>query len=876
MTQPSLPPEAASTESQFFRAWGRFVVRNRWPVLLVNLVITLLLAKAAGSVMTDTSYKAMMIAASEEARIQEKLEDLFGVDAVFMLVIEGDVFSQPYLDKLKRLHTAIEAIDLDLQSAGKRDLRDADGNILVRARDRQDEDEDNPAAAAAGDFAGFGDTEWGDEAGGSIVDEVVSLVNVRDTRASADGLTVRGLLDVWPRNDAELAALRAHALSRKSIVDHVVGPEGRHSVILVRTDFMDSEDAARVDEELRRIAAPFQSEEFVVQFGGVPALTSELNRYLMADVGIVNGIAILLMMILLGVSFRHPAAVLGPIVVVVQAAIWTVGAMAIARVPMTVISTIIPSFLVCVGIGDSVHMLSVFRQCKVEHPGPRQAAVAALAETGRPVLFTTLTTFAGLLSFRFASLDAIRDFGTFAGFGVMIALLQSLVFLPAVLSFCHRGRFGQPVPVDTKPGEATGSSTPARAGTRWNLHGFLLEQCNRFSRPAHGPGGLNYRGRNRVLVGALLFGGLCVLGNSLVVVRHDPLSWMPAESSARKAIDMLDGHVGGTSDISLLIEAPPGKDLRDLDLMRRLAKLEEHILAYPVRIEGAKLVRSSTGLLDVLRESWWALHGQKPEHYRLPDSQRGVVDVVTMFESSGPEDLRRLMTVDATTGLMVVRMLWDETGIYKPLSKHIEAGIREHIGDAAKVYPTGTVYQAIQSDNAVIGDLLSSFGVALLVITGLMMVVLSDLRLALIAMVPNIMPIGAILAIMGFADIGIDMSNLLIASIGISIAVDDTIHFLHHFKSHYSSYGDREQAIDYSFYRAGNAIINTSVILLTGFAVFTIADLSNLRQFGTLISITVALALFVDLVFCPALLRLAFPAHRPVSGTAPLPARASS
>jgi predicted RND superfamily exporter protein len=125
-------------------------------------------------------------------------------------------------------------------------------------------------------------------------------------------------------------------------------------------------------------------------------------------------------------------------------------------------------------------------------------------------------------------------------------------------------------------------------------------------------------------------------------------------------------------------------------------------------------------------------------------------------------------------------------------------------------------------------------------------------------MVPNILPIGATLAFMGFAGIHLDMSNLLVASIGISIAVDDTIHFLHQFQAHYDAYGNVDRAIANSFKRAGHAMVHTSMILFAGFLVFLAGTLRNFQEFGLLIAITVVLALFIDLMFTPALIRTFF------------------
>ena len=116
--------------------------------------------------------------------------------------------------------------------------------------------------------------------------------------------------------------------------------------------------------------------------------------------------------------------------------------MAIADVPMTMVTNILPAFLACVGIGDSVHILSVYRDARASHMPNRKAIIHSIATTGSPVFYTTLTTAMGLLSFNLSSLSAIENMGTFGALGIFVALLYSLVFLPIVLTFNKHSLLG--------------------------------------------------------------------------------------------------------------------------------------------------------------------------------------------------------------------------------------------------------------------------------------------------------------------------------------------------------------------------------------------------------------------------------------------------
>ncbi len=188
------------------------------------------------------------------------------------------------------------------------------------------------------------------------------------------------------------------------------------------------------------------------------------------------------------------------------------------------------------------------------------------------------------------------------------------------------------------------------------------------------------------------------------------------------------------------------------------------------------------------------------------------------------------------------------------------------MGAAARVEPTGGIYLAYTVVSSLLSDLLRSFTGAFVVITLLMALMLRDLKLGLLAMVPNLFPILLMLGGLGWAGVPLDLNNLLIASIALGIAVDDTIHFLHHFWSLYVPTGDREAALDGARVSAGRAMVSTSALLGAGFVVYLLASTEAVRRFGVVIALTLLAALVVDLVLCPAILRLAYPPRRVLRG----------
>lgn len=807
------PGHPAQSGSPAFRRWANLVIRHRWLFLLATLLMTGFFGHAAANKLRiDTSTEAFMASHSAPARVLDELRDEFGEDSEFQLVVAGDVFTLPYLERLKALHDELARIDLKLESLGKREA--------ARAARR--------AAETGAITTHVRDGGWGAEQGGSLLDDVTSLVNVRRTEWRDDGLVVGGLLDEWP-TAAQLPALRERVLNDATLAGRLVSLEGRHSVIALKTASLSEADSAVVYRSVVEIASRHEHADFKVMVAGLPALNASMNQAMQDDFGRMFAISIVLMVLILGVIFRHPIGVVGPVLVVIQAALWTLGTMALTDTPMTLVTNIMPAFLICVGIGDSIHIQSAFRDMRAAGKSAREAIVEAVADGGRPIMLTALTTAVALLGLEIAELDAVKNLGRFAAWGVLAAFVHSVVFLPIVLSWHRNGAMGlkqnaaQPDWLD-------------RALARCQL------------------GSLGRRGRSRILLASGLIAACALLGVGKLQVHHDPMEWLPDGMPVKTAFQQLNDHVGGAANVELLIEAQNGATLKDARVLQSLARLETYIKTY----EDPRFphpVDNVTSILDVVRETNRALHGGDEAFYVIPDDANAVRDILTLFESSDADELRRFATIDMQKSRMTIRVAWMHASAYAPLAEHVEKGIQEISGEHLRIVATGTVFNIFSVVSHIIDDLVGSFSASFLM-DGLMMTLfLGSVRLGFLALIPNFLPILVMMGIMGFVGVGLDGTNLLLASVAISIVTDDTVHFCHHFKEQYRRHGSVDTAVNYVFHHSGRSVAAASAILIAGFSVFASAAMLNVQRFGWLIVVTIVLALACELFVTPALLR---------------------
>jgi len=193
---------------------------------------------------------------------------------------------------------------------------------------------------------------------------------------------------------------------------------------------------------------------------------------------------------------------------------------------------------------------------------------------------------------------------------------------------------------------------------------------------------------------------------------------------------------------------------------------------------------------------------------------------------------------------------------YPPFGDEVARIFSKELDGLAQARLTGLMVVMGRSFAASIETMFRSYAIALLVITPLMMLLLGSARLGLIAMIPNLFPIVLTLGLMGWLGIPLEMFSLLIGSVALGLAVDDTIHFMHGFRRGYAASGNVEIAVRETLQTTGQALLFTSIVLTMGFLIYVLSDLSNLSRFGMLTAFSIVIAFLADVLLAPALMKI--------------------
>jgi len=537
-------------------------------------------------------------------------------------------------------------------------------------------------------------------------------------------------------------------------------------------------------------------------------------------------LAIIMIAAFLFLLFRNVSGVLLSLFTVIFSLVCTFGIMAICSVPIKIPTVMLPSFLLAVGVCDSVHILAIYYKRLKQGDSADEAIIFTLGHSGLAVLLTSITTAGGFLSFLTSEVAPIEDLGIFSAIGVMMALLYSLLWLPSMLSILR-----------TKPKDRTSEHQPQ----------FL-------DRVLSGFGNIGTGKPKTICVIVAIMIILSLFGASRLEFSHRSLSWLPEDSIERIDTELIDKVLRGSLTFELVMDTKKKNGFFEPSLLSRLEQLSARYNKYR---DEKVFVGKTLAVTDILKEIHRALNENQEEFYGIPKNQDLVAQEFLLFENSGSDDLEDFVDSQFSKARFSIKIPWGDSTAFGHLIGDIETQLREHF-PGVDYYITGKPMLMLRTLNGIIMSMGKSYLLALTVITLLMILFIGDLRLGLVSMLPNLSPIVICLGIMGWMNIRLDAFNMTLGAIAIGLAVDDTIHFMNNFKRYYEINGSSYEAVQKTLATSGRAILFTTLVLSSGFLIYSFSFMKNLYYFGLFTSLTLIIALLADFLLSPALVTILY------------------
>jgi len=795
----------------FFDIWSEFAVSHRWWVLIITLSLTLATLPQIRNGWLDVSTESFLPKHDPAIVDYYQFREDFNFTPSSTLTIEtkDTIFTLENLAKLKAVHDAIE---------------DRVPNI----------------------------------------DDIVSLVSIRHTRGENDSLLADDLIELWPQTEEEMPAFRELVMSNPNYVGGVISYNSQFTSIAIQPnlytsvgsdsgddlmDGFDDEDSSNgeeikldylsPDEEtafadaIFKIQEEFSSDDFKIYVAGGANMNLKLSRDMEDSTKIGTQIGMLLILLLLTILFRRVSGVVLPIIIVILSLLVTLALWPAMGYAYNGNIRIIPTFILAVGIADAVHILSIFYKLYDNGQSKHDAIINAMKQTSIAVLMTTITTAAGLLSFLASDMIPTKTLGIFGAIGVVMAFIFTLTVIPTLLAIF-------PIKRKQKNGEET-------SGKMLGAIDHFIESCGEF--------GINHA--KTIVATSAALSVVALIGISFVTFKHNPIRWYPEGAELPRTIDLIDEHFDGSMTMQVLLDTQKENALYEPSVLRALEELENTIEEYQYNDLDA---REAISILSVVKETHKALNSNNDDFFVIPDERETVAQELLLFENSGVDDIDDFTDTTFRHARINTQMKWGDVLNYShyidTLHEKIDQILIKHKMEDAEVSIVGLLPIFGKAINALLWGTMQSYLLAFIFVGLLMYMLMGNLRNGLLAFSPNILPILFIVGIMGWLNIPLNMMTSTIGCIIIGISVDDTIHFMHHFRRYANKSDDIHLVIHNTLHTCGRAITFTSIVLIGGFIVNALGEFVTSKQFAYLTSLAILFALIANLVLAPALMSL--------------------
>ncbi|MCX7679950.1 MAG: MMPL family transporter, partial [Spirochaetes bacterium] len=450
----------------------------------------------------------------------------------------------------------------------------------------------------------------------------------------------------------------------------------------------------------------------------------------------------------------------------------------------------------------------------------------------RDSLFTSLTTMAGFASFATSSIRPVRVMGVYTTVGVGLAFLLTMLFIPSVLMFIRdktnfHMRSEKATLCDIPPSEVAHQSDVFMRVLQNICHTAVSKQG---------------------IIVTILAGLMCfsLWGMFQLKFETNTMNYLPETNSIRQDITFIEKNMGGTIPFVMLFQAKnPEKDFTHPESIKLLDEIQSHLRSVVPQFSH------SFSIVDYFKEVHKAFNNGDDAYWKIPESRQDILDY---YEIGEADVLDRIVSPDRKEARISFLSRWDTNETAQRTHAYIVQYMPKKLGNDFTYKITGLSSMYLNMEFKLKASQRNSFIVALCIIFVMMFFVCRKFWLTVIAMIPNIFPIAMTMGLMGWLRIPLDVSTIMIASVTLGIAVDDTIHIITWYTRNMAILQNRKEALLKTFRDVGKPVVITSVVLFMGFFVLILGTIKPTQAFGVLTAFAMLFAMIGDLVFLPALL----------------------
>lgn len=766
--------------------YSKAVVRYRWAILLLSLLITGILASRLTGLKLDNDPDLWAPQKHPYIQTTHELERIFGgrnFTVVGVVAKQGDVYKPEILAKIGRIQAGIEAL---------------------------------PEAVKA---------------------NIVSLAakRVKDIRGTADGMSVRQVIEPMPRSEADIAQLK-DAIARNPIyINALVSPDGTAAAIIA--DFrIPTENAAYAPlyEKIRAIADREQDASVDILMGGQPVWAANFE-FAMQKMPLYFGIAFLIIMTVQLIAFRSVQGMLLPMVTGILSVLWGLGVMAALGIHLDALNTTTPILIMAVATGHSVQILKRYYEeygrlvnvagVSDRREANRQAVTESLQRIGAVMLTAGLISTIAFLSLLVSDVAMIRHFAIFAGVGVLSSLIIELTFTPALRAILPPPKYAAKTP------ETFVDRSLQRIGD-W------------FTRPGAAAA---------IIAISIIVVGVTALGMFKLRVDNSVRQYNSESGQARKEDAILNDKFGGTASIFFLIDGKSADSIKDPRVLEGMAKLQAFLEAQPD-------VGKTQSLSDLIRRMHRAMHEDKVEFDLVPTDRNLISQYLLLYSSSGdPQDFDNLVDSDYAKAVIWTYLKTDSTAYAQQLYEKALPVIKESFPPGVEVRIGGGLPQTVAINESLTSTKISNIAQMAVVVVVLASLALRSVVGGLMVVIPLATIVATNLGLMGWLGLTLDMGTATTTAMVTGLGADYEIYMLFRLREEYRRHGDLNRALTASIMTSGKAVLVVALSIAGGYAALLVSDFKFYPRLAATMMTTMMISAVLSLLFLRAVIAVIKP-----------------
>lgn len=634
--------------------------------------------------------------------------------------------------------------------------------------------------------------------------DITSLYTADNIIGTEFGMDVKAFYKRVPKTAEKLAEIQKNVRTNDMVFGRLVSQDETVSVIIAK--IKDGVFTQKFYQEILELTNSYKNPE-KLYVAGSPIVEGTMAHLMPKDMKKMVPLVILVIVLVLLLVLRSVRNTLFTLLVVLLSVIWTFGLMAAFKIPVYAVATMIPVMLIAIGVADGIHLFSHLDLFLRKNPNAskQEAVDDMLHGMWKPVVMTSITTAVGFISLLTSQVYPIKYFGLFTAFGVMSAMLFSLLIIPAaVLVFGYTKRKPKKAKSDNKSSDI-----------------FAYKFAN---------GVVKYKALTLSLT--IVIVAVSVFGMTKVWINSSFLDKFEKDSDIVLTDSFINDHFGGTSTLNVILEAKEKDVMKSSRVLKLMNKMQEEVDS------KLAIVGNTFSLADYMKRMNMVMHEDKKEFDIIPENRELNAQYLLLYEMSGdPDNLWKVVDYDYKTANMTIQLKSDNSKAINSAIAEVESFRDDFKKLGVEINFAGSGYKALVFTDLILEGQIKSLVMSLFIIIILLSIMFKNVWAGLIGSVPIIITAVIGFGVMGLLNIPLSTTTALISSIAIGIGIDYAVHFIERYKIYAIETCDKQKTMEGTMHHSGRAIIFNATVVIAGFMILLYSVFPPNRSLGALVSL---------------------------------------